>query len=295
MTAASHPAQNLAAIPAMAVAAAVTSSIKIGSRVMCVDYHQPVVLAKSLSTIDVLSDGRLEAGLGAGWITSEYEAMGIPMDRAGIRIDRMIEVRRAWCVPSSPASRPGPSRASMSPSPTWPPMPAAVQDGRPEDHDRWRLAPGVADRRSSWPTSCRSTSTTRPARSGPTASDQGPRPEPPTRSPGSTRARAERTESGSADGGGAEPPETGDRGLLHHRHPRRGRGRHQGEDGGRLRVCRATSLAAYPTCPRRLGRRDLRDAASSGANDLRHQLHHRRRRHHGATSPRWSSEAGNGT
>ena len=91
MTEASHPAQNLAAIPAMAAAAAVTERIMIGSRVMCVDYHQPVVLAKSLATIDLLSDGRLEAGLGAGWITSEYEAMGIPMDRAGVRIDRLIE------------------------------------------------------------------------------------------------------------------------------------------------------------------------------------------------------------
>ena len=91
MTAASHPAQNLAAIPAMAMAAAVTEEIMIGSRVMCIDYHQPVVLAKSLSTIDLLSDGRLEAGLGAGWITSEYEAMGIAMDRAGVRIDRLIE------------------------------------------------------------------------------------------------------------------------------------------------------------------------------------------------------------
>ncbi len=91
MTAASHPAQNLAAIPAMATAAAVTDTIMIGSRVMCIDYHQPVVLAKSLSTIDLLSDGRLEAGLGAGWITSEYEAMGIPMDRAGVRIDRLVE------------------------------------------------------------------------------------------------------------------------------------------------------------------------------------------------------------
>ncbi|MEM7342193.1 MAG: TIGR03621 family F420-dependent LLM class oxidoreductase [Actinomycetota bacterium] len=91
-TAASHPVQSLAAIPAMAVAAAVTSSIMIGSRVMCVDYHQPVVLAKSLATIDVLSNGRLEAGLGAGWITSEYAAMGITMDRPGVRIERLAEV-----------------------------------------------------------------------------------------------------------------------------------------------------------------------------------------------------------
>lgn len=91
MTAASHPHQNLAAIPAMTMAAAVTNEIRIGARVLCVDYHQPVVLARSLATIDLLSDGRLEAGFGAGWITSEYEAMGVAMDRPGVRIDRMVE------------------------------------------------------------------------------------------------------------------------------------------------------------------------------------------------------------
>ena len=90
-TAASHPPQVVAAIPAMAAAAAVTSTIKVGARVMCCDYHQPVVLAKSLATIDFLSEGRLEAGFGAGWIASEYDAMGVDMDRAGIRIDRMVE------------------------------------------------------------------------------------------------------------------------------------------------------------------------------------------------------------
>lgn len=89
--ASSHPPQNLAALPAMAAAAAVTSTIGIGARVMCVDYHQPVVLAKSLATVDLLSDGRLEAGFGAGWVTAEYTAMGVPMDRPGVRIDRMIE------------------------------------------------------------------------------------------------------------------------------------------------------------------------------------------------------------
>lgn len=89
--AASHPPQVVAAIPAMMSAADLTSTIKIGARVMCVDYHQPVVLAKSLATIDYLSGGRLEPGFGAGWITSEYDAMGIPMDRPGVRIDRMIE------------------------------------------------------------------------------------------------------------------------------------------------------------------------------------------------------------
>ncbi len=91
MTEASHPEQTVACIPAMMAAAAVTSTIKIGSRVVCCDYHHPMVLMKSLSTIDFLSEGRLEAGFGAGWINSEYEAMGIPMERAGIRIERMTE------------------------------------------------------------------------------------------------------------------------------------------------------------------------------------------------------------
>jgi len=82
----------VAAIPAMMAAADATTSIMVGCRVLCVDYHHPVVLAKELATIDLLSDGRLEAGFGAGWITSEYAAMGIEMDRPGIRIQRLEEV-----------------------------------------------------------------------------------------------------------------------------------------------------------------------------------------------------------
>jgi probable F420-dependent oxidoreductase len=50
-----------------------------------------VVLAKELATIDFLTEGRLEVGLGAGWVAAEYEGMGIPMDRAGIRIERLAE------------------------------------------------------------------------------------------------------------------------------------------------------------------------------------------------------------
>ena len=91
LSAASHPVQTVAAIPAMMAAASVTESVKIGCRVFCCDYHHPVVLMKQLATIDLLSDGRLEPGFGAGWITTEYEAMGIVMDRPGVRIQRMAE------------------------------------------------------------------------------------------------------------------------------------------------------------------------------------------------------------
>lgn len=87
-----HPVQTVAAIPAMAVAAEATSTIRVGCRVLCVDYRQPVMLAKELATLDFFSGGRLEMGLGAGWLANEYEAIGVPFDRAGVRIDRMVEV-----------------------------------------------------------------------------------------------------------------------------------------------------------------------------------------------------------
>jgi probable F420-dependent oxidoreductase len=75
----------------MAVAAEATSTIRIGSRVLCTDYRNPVMLVKELASLDFFSDGRLEIGLGAGWLENEYVAMGVPFDRPGIRLDRMEE------------------------------------------------------------------------------------------------------------------------------------------------------------------------------------------------------------
>lgn len=92
LNATGHPVQTVAAIPAMAVAAEATSTIKVGCRVLCVDYRNPVMLTKELATLDFFSEGRLEIGLGAGWLQNEYEAMGIPFDRAGVRLDRLEEV-----------------------------------------------------------------------------------------------------------------------------------------------------------------------------------------------------------
>ena len=92
LNATGHPVQTVAAIPAMAVAAEATSTIKVGCRVLCVDYRNPVMLTKELATLDFFSEGRLEIGLGAGWLQNEYEAMGVPFDRAGVRLDRLEEV-----------------------------------------------------------------------------------------------------------------------------------------------------------------------------------------------------------
>ena len=86
-----HPVQELAAVPAMAVAAEVTSSLRIGCRVFCVDYRNPSMLAKEVATLDLLSEGRLEIGLGAGWLRAEYDAIGLDFDSAPTRIDRLSE------------------------------------------------------------------------------------------------------------------------------------------------------------------------------------------------------------
>ncbi len=90
--AARTPRQDLAPIAAMAAAAAFSETLRIGCRVFCIDYHVPAVLAKEAATLDLLSDGRLEFGIGAGWSEVEYSAMGLEFDRPGRRIAKLIEV-----------------------------------------------------------------------------------------------------------------------------------------------------------------------------------------------------------
>ena len=72
-------------------AAAATTTLRIGMLVLGNDYKHPAVVAKEAATLDVLSDGRLEFGLGAGWMTADYDALGLPYDRPGLRIERLAE------------------------------------------------------------------------------------------------------------------------------------------------------------------------------------------------------------
>ena len=90
--AARTPRQDLAPIAAMAAAAAYSETLRIGCRVFCIDYHVPAVLAKEVATLDLLSDGRLEMGIGAGWSEVEYTAMGLDFGRPGRRIAKLAEV-----------------------------------------------------------------------------------------------------------------------------------------------------------------------------------------------------------
>ncbi|MDG2023991.1 MAG: TIGR03621 family F420-dependent LLM class oxidoreductase [Actinomycetota bacterium] len=76
---------------ALTVAAEATKSLRVAALVYDVDYRHPVTLAKEIATLDVISEGRVEFGIGAGWMRRDYEAAGIPFDRPGVRIDRMIE------------------------------------------------------------------------------------------------------------------------------------------------------------------------------------------------------------
>ena len=86
-----HFDQELAPLPAMAMAAAHTTTLRIGSLVFDNDYKHPAVLAKEAATIDLLSDGRYELGIGAGWMKTDYDKLGIPYDPPAVRVDRFEE------------------------------------------------------------------------------------------------------------------------------------------------------------------------------------------------------------
>jgi probable F420-dependent oxidoreductase len=82
---------QLAPMVALTAAAAATSTLRVGTLVLDNDYRHPAVLAKEAATLDVLSGGRFELGIGAGWLREEYEQAGIPFDPPGVRVDRLEE------------------------------------------------------------------------------------------------------------------------------------------------------------------------------------------------------------
>lgn len=86
-----HFDDQLAPIPALMAAAAATTSLRVGTLVLDNDYRHPLITAKEAATVDVLSGGRLELGMGAGWMRSDYDQSGIAWDPAGVRIDRLEE------------------------------------------------------------------------------------------------------------------------------------------------------------------------------------------------------------
>jgi probable F420-dependent oxidoreductase len=86
-----HLTPQLAPIPLLSVVASATERLRLCPLVFNNDLRHPAVLAQELASLDVLSDGRLEVGLGAGWNEPEYRAAGLDFDPIGTRIDRLIE------------------------------------------------------------------------------------------------------------------------------------------------------------------------------------------------------------
>jgi probable F420-dependent oxidoreductase len=86
-----HMGAQLAPIPALMAAADATTRLRVGSYVFANDYRNPVMLAKEVATLDVLSDGRVEVGIGAGWSMRDYQELGIPYAAPAVRVGRLEE------------------------------------------------------------------------------------------------------------------------------------------------------------------------------------------------------------
>lgn len=92
LTIGDHPSYDSAGpITSMLVAALATTTLRIGSYVLCNDYRHPALLAREIATIDQASSGRVEVGLGAGWLETDYAACGLTYDPAPVRIARLTE------------------------------------------------------------------------------------------------------------------------------------------------------------------------------------------------------------
>ena len=86
-----HLVAMLAPLPALATAAAATGRLRVGTMVLNNDFRHPVVLAREAATLDLLSDGRVELGLGAGHMKVEYDEVGLAFDRGRVRVERLAE------------------------------------------------------------------------------------------------------------------------------------------------------------------------------------------------------------
>jgi probable F420-dependent oxidoreductase len=91
LTVPDHLAEMFAPMPALVSAAAATKTIRVGTAVLNNDFRHPVLVAREAATVDLLTDGRLELGLGAGYVKSEYEQSGLRFDLGGARVERLAE------------------------------------------------------------------------------------------------------------------------------------------------------------------------------------------------------------
>jgi probable F420-dependent oxidoreductase len=86
-----HLTDRFAPLPALASAAAATTRLRVGTLVLNNDFRHPVLVAREAATLDLLSEGRFELGLGAGYMKSEYDEAGLRFERGGGRVERLAE------------------------------------------------------------------------------------------------------------------------------------------------------------------------------------------------------------
>src|SRR3954452_2849873 len=118
-----HLVPQLAPIPYLATVAALTTRLRIGAFVHNNDLRHPAVLAQDLATLDVLSEGRLDIAIGAGWNEPEYRAIGLPFDPIAVRQARLAEAIAVLkgCFGPEPFSSAGDHYTT--PAPAAPPTP----------------------------------------------------------------------------------------------------------------------------------------------------------------------------
>jgi len=86
-----HFTEQWGPLVGLTIAAEATERLNVGALVFDNDYRHPIVLAKEIATLDLATEGRVEFGIGAGWMKTDYEQSGLPYDRPGLRIERMEE------------------------------------------------------------------------------------------------------------------------------------------------------------------------------------------------------------
>ena len=89
-----HLADFLAPLPALVSAAEATTHLRVGTNVLNNDFRHPVLVAREAATVDLLTEGRLQLGLGAGFMQAEYDQMGVRFDSGGRRVERLAEAVR---------------------------------------------------------------------------------------------------------------------------------------------------------------------------------------------------------
>jgi probable F420-dependent oxidoreductase len=86
-----HVGPRLAPLPALVAVAEAAPALRVGTLVLGNDFRHPALVAMEAATVDVLTGGRLELGIGTGWLATDYDAVGMTLDRGGIRIERLEE------------------------------------------------------------------------------------------------------------------------------------------------------------------------------------------------------------